>query len=218
MSLGSAANINLVVAEDVTLIRRLLVQYLSRDARLTVVAEACNGRELLQACQRFPVDVAVVDIGMPEMSGFEAAAILQKESPELSLLFLTGYEDLLKIGFAYGSDACISKSCTPSELIKTVVSGYEAKERRLRQRQGTTVVNTSLIASRFQLSERETCVLHHIVNGNLTNTQISQLLFQDTALKSLSKVKHDVSQVMSKLKIEPRNRPTLMKACLEFSR
>ena len=91
----SQPTIHIVIAEDVTLIRRLLVQYLARESRLKVVAEAANGLELVQACKRFVVDVALVDIGMPQMSGLEAAAILRKERSDVSLVFLTAYEDLL---------------------------------------------------------------------------------------------------------------------------
>ena len=207
----SQPTIHIVIAEDVTLIRRLLVQYLARESRLKVVAEAANGLELVQACKRFVVDVALVDIGMPQMSGLEAAAILRKERSDVSLVFLTGYEDLLNVGYTYGADACLSKSSTPSEVVRTVVSAHEMREFRLRRTGAALTVNTSLLAARFALNAREEHVLSQIVNSNLSNQEICQALYQNTEARSLSRIKHYVSQLMSKLKIEPRNRQALMK-------
>ena len=59
---------------------------------LVVVAEAATGAEALAAAAREPVDLAVLDVAMPRMTGLQAAAELTRRRPEVRLLILSMYD------------------------------------------------------------------------------------------------------------------------------
>ena len=82
-----------VVADDSMLTRGGIVRML-QEAGVDVVAEAADGRELLQRVDEFRPDVAVIDIKMPPTftdEGLQAAAELRRRHPSLGILVLSQY-------------------------------------------------------------------------------------------------------------------------------
>jgi two-component system, cell cycle sensor histidine kinase and response regulator CckA len=83
----------ILVVEDETRVRKLIVGVLgSRGYR---VLEATRGEEALRLCQRYDgdIDLAVVDVVMPEMSGPEFVRRLRPLCPKMRVLFMSGYTD-----------------------------------------------------------------------------------------------------------------------------
>jgi DNA-binding NarL/FixJ family response regulator len=78
-----------VLADDHNLVRAGLRALLERLPDVEVVGEASNGREALALIVALAPDLALLDIGMPELNGLDAAARLQREAPRTRLVMVS---------------------------------------------------------------------------------------------------------------------------------
>ena len=76
----------ILIADDFTLVREGLKKVLDAKPDLEVVAEAADGAEAVDKALREDVDLAVLDVSMPRMTGIQAAVELQKRKPELKIV------------------------------------------------------------------------------------------------------------------------------------
>lgn len=82
--------IRVLVAEDVRLLREALVDLISYEDDIEVVASVATGDAIVPTALRDRPDVAVIDIELPERDGLDAAAELRDLMPECRSLILTG--------------------------------------------------------------------------------------------------------------------------------
>lgn len=82
----------LVVDDDETITN--VVAELIETAGYTV-RTACSGDEALDLLKREKVDLAFIDINMPNISGYDLAALMQDSYPDIAIVLSTGYAGLL---------------------------------------------------------------------------------------------------------------------------
>ncbi|HHW45618.1 MAG TPA: response regulator transcription factor [Clostridiales bacterium] len=120
----------IMVVEDEKAIREFEVINLSRAGY--EVIEAASGEEALQIFEELGgnIDIAVLDITMPGMDGFELCKELRRRSPTLGIIMLTARtQEMDKIsGLMMGADDYITKPFSPSELLARVDSLYRRVE------------------------------------------------------------------------------------------
>jgi len=85
--------IRIMLADDHTVIRRGLRALLERQSGFAVVAEAADGREAVETAAAVQPDVAVIDIGMPNINGIEAARRITEKRPETAVVILSMHAD-----------------------------------------------------------------------------------------------------------------------------
>ncbi len=85
--------IRILLADDHVLVREGTRRILEREADLTVIAEAGDGREAVALAAREHPDVAIVDISMPVMNGIEATKGIKAVCPRTAVLVLSAYDD-----------------------------------------------------------------------------------------------------------------------------
>jgi len=85
--------IRILLADDHTVIRRGLRALLERQSGFAVVAEAADGREAVETAAAVQPDVAVIDIGMPNINGIEAARRITEKRPETAVVILSMHAD-----------------------------------------------------------------------------------------------------------------------------
>ena len=85
--------IRILLADDHAVVRRGLRMVLDARPDMTVVAEAADGVQALELAAEAVVDLAVLDVAMPRMTGLQAAAELSRRQPELRLLMLSMYDN-----------------------------------------------------------------------------------------------------------------------------
>ena len=81
--------IRVILADDHNLVRAGLRALLKRLPDVEVVGEAANGREALALIAKERPDLALLDIGMPELNGLDAAARIAREAPRTRLVMLS---------------------------------------------------------------------------------------------------------------------------------
>lgn len=112
----------ILVAEDDAAIRRVLADSLSGAGY--EVRTAPNGRVALELLLSEPVDLALLDVNMPELSGFKLLRIMQKECPGIPSIILTACgdeQDRVK-GLQLGADDYVVKPFSIAELMARVAA------------------------------------------------------------------------------------------------
>ena len=108
-----------LVADDHPIVRSGLKTVLDAQPDLEVVAEAADGAEAVAKALAEDVDLAILDVSMPKLTGIQAAAELQKRKPELRLLMLSMYdsEQFLFASLKAGASGYVLKSDADHDLV-----------------------------------------------------------------------------------------------------
>ena len=89
----TASPIRILLADDHALVRRGVRLILDGEPDLTVVAEAGDGAEALALARVHAVDLAVLDVAMPRLTGLQATRELSRRSPGTRILLLSMYDN-----------------------------------------------------------------------------------------------------------------------------
>lgn len=110
----------ILIVEDEENLARLYKSVLEKNNFSTLIA--ANGKEALDLMERYQVDLLITDVMMPEMDGFELAALLREAGYELPLLMVTAKESFedKKKGFKLGVDDYIVKPIDVEEMLLRV--------------------------------------------------------------------------------------------------
>lgn len=108
----------ILVVEDEENMRELLRRMLDRSG--FTVMTAGHGREALKLFRERPVDVAITDLLMPEMDGFELIRTLRVQWPSLRIIALSGATVRLEMARQLGAKAVLRKPITSTILLQTV--------------------------------------------------------------------------------------------------
>ena len=83
----------ILVADDDPLVRKMVSHVLARENWDVTAVE--DGQEAVQVCsqQETPFDLVILDIKMPGLNGYQTREALQKESPDIPCLFVSGFSD-----------------------------------------------------------------------------------------------------------------------------
>lgn len=120
--------IRVLIADDHPIVRRGLKQIVAEESDMEVVAETSDAREAVRLATTIPLEIVILDISMPGMSGYEALNQLKAARPNLPILILSTHPEsevavrVLKAGAA----GYLNKEMAPEELItavRRVVSG-----------------------------------------------------------------------------------------------
>lgn len=118
---------SLLIADDHALIRNGLKQIIEQQ-NLYQIYEADNGKDALDIIRNKKPSVAILDIEMPEMTGFDVAKYVHNEGIDIDVIFLTMYKDesLFNKAMDIGVKGFVLKENTVSEIVKclnTVING-----------------------------------------------------------------------------------------------
>jgi DNA-binding NarL/FixJ family response regulator len=112
----------ILIADDFPLVRSGLRTVLDAKPDLEVVAEAADGHEAVEKALSEDVDLAILDISMPRMTGIQAAAELHKRKPEIRLLILSMHasEQFLFEALKAGASGYVLKSGADTDIVDAV--------------------------------------------------------------------------------------------------
>jgi two-component system response regulator NreC len=173
-----------LLVDDHAVVRSGLRMLLESEPDFEIIGEAGSGREALKAVLETHPDIVLMDIGLPDISGIEAAAEVKRLRPQTAIVALTIHEDeeyFFKM-LAAGASGYVPKRAAPEELLtalraaatgevylypslaKLLVTDYLAQEPAARRGEALD-----------DLTEREREVLAHLAEG-ASNAEIAETL------------------------------------------
>ena len=114
--------LRVLVADDHEVVRSGVRTLIERNVEWQVCGEAAEGRSAVSLAEKLQPDVAVIDVGMPELNGVEATRQIKRVAPNCEVLVFTGEEDdkLIHDVFAAGARSYILKSDVSTHLIAAI--------------------------------------------------------------------------------------------------
>ncbi|MCB9186738.1 MAG: response regulator transcription factor [Flavobacteriales bacterium] len=114
--------IRVLIADDHEMIRNGLLSLIRGESDIHVVETAENGKQAVELCEKRDVDVALMDIMMPEMNGVEATRLIKEKRPETKVLAVTINDEprFIKELIAAGASGYILKHSTKDEILRAI--------------------------------------------------------------------------------------------------
>lgn len=114
--------IRILLADDHQLMRRGVRLMLEREPDLTVVGEASDGREAVALAKSLKPELVVMDVGMPNLNGIEAAHQMTLDNRELAIVMVSMHSDETYIlrALKAGARGYLLKDSAEADLIKAV--------------------------------------------------------------------------------------------------
>ena len=174
----------LLLVDDHEVVRSGLRMLLDSEQDVQIVGEAGTAEEALRAVQELEPDVVLMDIGLPDMSGIEAATRIREIRPQVAVVALTIHEDkeyFFRMLDA-GASGYVPKRAAPEELL-TAIRAAAKGEVYLYPSLATLLVKDYLGQDPDDrearilngLTERELEVLGHLADG-ASNSEIGETL------------------------------------------
>ena len=201
MPSGVPLKARLLIADDHAMVRRGLRLILDAEPDLEVVAEAGDGAEAVELALSQELDLAVLDVAMPRLTGLQAAHQLAQRRPELRLVMLTMHdsEAYLFEALRAGATGFVLKSAVDRDLVEACravlrgeswvyPAGVSALIRSHRNREGVGE----------PLTVRETEVVKLIAEGSTTKE------IAETLVISPKTVERHRANILEKLELRDR--------------
>ncbi len=194
--------IRILSVDDHPLIRQGIAALVALQADMKVVAEAENGREAIQQFRLHRPDITLMDLQMPQMSGFDAITAIRGEFPEARIIVLTTYAGDAQAlrALKAGARAYLLKDTLHKELLGTIRAVHAGKKSL------SAEVSFQLAehATEEALTAAEIRVLRLIAEGNANKEIAAQLsVSEDT-------VKGQVRNILSKLGAKDRTHAAMI--------
>ena len=173
--------INILIADDHSIVREGLKQIVAESPEMSVQGEAVNGNQVLDLIHKKEYDLVLLDIAMPGRGGIETLKQLKIEKPKIPVLILSMYpEDQYAVrAIKAGASGYLTKESAPEELIgaiKKVALGGKYVSPGLAEKLVENLGENIGKQDHTKLSDREYQVMVMIAKGK-TVTEIALELF-----------------------------------------
>ena len=171
-------SIKVLICDDDSLIRESLKVLLPLKGDIEITAVAEDGQAAINICMKEKIDVALLDIRMPKLSGVEAVKEIASKTHTKCLILTTfDEEDYINEAMEYGAKGYILKNSTPDQIAQSITSVYS----------NTIVMNENVLNkfqgkasgpqfTKYDFTDREKDIIIAISEG-LSNKEISKKLF-----------------------------------------
>lgn len=199
--------IKVAIIEDNTTIREGLAALINGTPDYNCVGSFPDCESFLKKIPTLDVNVVLMDIGLPGMSGIDGIARAKKIKPDLNILMLTVYEDSQTVfkALCAGASGYLVKKTPPSRLLEAIKDAFEggAPMSSLIARQVITLfqqnVGTQADDNDSQLSSREKEVLVSLAEGNNYQSIADKLFI------SVDTVRHHIRNIYRKLHVHSQS-------------
>lgn len=213
-------SIKVLLVEDHKMVRLGLSLVFENTDGISLAGEADNGKTGVELALKLHPDVVLMDIGLPEMDGIQATALIKKANPDIKVLIFTSRdsEDDVFDSLSSGADGYIMKGANEEQMISAIKAVSEGtawldpaiarlvlsnvRKQNAVEITGAVSLNNTAKNS-YGLTDRELEVLALIVEG-LNNSDIAKRL-----VITISTAKAHVHSILQKLYVTNRTQATI---------
>lgn len=174
--------IKIALADDHELFRKALISLFKGYPNISIIHEAKNGKELIKNLINEKVDIALLDVEMPEMNGIETLKTLKEKFSGIKVIILSMHneESFIADLIIKGANGFVTKGCSIVTLLETITGVYN-NQYYFKQNISAEVVKAlekrdNLTKTISNLTSREVEILNLICKGN-SHKQIADKLF-----------------------------------------
>ncbi|MEJ5262214.1 MAG: response regulator transcription factor [Ignavibacterium sp.] len=199
--------IKVAIIEDNETIREGLSALINGTEGYKCIAAFRDCETFLNKLNQLELDVVLMDIGLPGMSGIEGVQQAIKKNPDLNILMLTIYEDSEKVfdALCSGASGYLVKKTPPAKLLEAIKDAYEGgspmssgiARQVINAFKETKVKNST--AEDYKLSSREIEVLNLLADG-YNYQEIAESMFI-----SVDTVRHHIRNIYKKLHVHSQS-------------
>lgn len=170
------------IADDHPVFRKGLIDIIKEEKSFELIGESSDGENAFETIMRSSPDIAILDINMPKLSGFEVVKLMKKNDVKTKIIFLTMHkeDEILNKALELEVTGYILKECAVDDIIECInyvnegqtyispaISNIILKHNKLK----------SAYKSSFEkLTPMEKKILYFIADGN-TSQEIADKLF-----------------------------------------
>src|SRR5271165_4027429 len=197
---ADASRIRILMVDDHPLVREGIAGLVGVQPDMTLVGEACNGREAIQQFRTYYPDITLMDLQMPEMNGLDALIAIRNEFPDAKIIMLTTYKSDTQIirALKAGAQGYLLKNALHKELMQTIRAAKAGKK--------TVSPEASLEIAEHAMDDAltpaEISVLRLIADGRANKEIADKLSTTEESVKSR------VRSILSKLGASDRTHAT----------
>ncbi|MGX7112746.1 response regulator transcription factor [Gemella cuniculi] len=184
----------LLIAEDQSMLRDAMAKLLLMEDEVDTVMQAQNGKEAMNILANENIDVAILDIEMPEATGLDVLAWVRKENISTKIIIVTTFRrtGYFERAVKNNVDAYVLKDRTTEELTKTIENVLSNRK------EYSPELMESVFSNPNPLSNQEIILLTKI-KGGLSNKDIASELFL-----SEGTTRNYISNILTKLNCKNR--------------
>ena len=206
--------IKLLLCDDHTLFREGVKEILKYETSIEIVGEAADGRQAVAKALQLLPDVVLMDIAMPDLSGFDATRRILQNNPKAKVIILTMYEEeeVINRCLAAGASGYVLKDAPRAHLIHAIdvvnKGGQYMSSRALKKVVKQYVKGAKGAATGYErLSDREREVLKLLADG---------LVLKEIAVRLVLSVKTvDAHKTNLMRKLDLHDRSALIKYAIQ---
>ena len=199
---------NILIVEDHELTRFGLKTTFEDVDFVDVIYEAASAEDALEIFKNNPVDIVIMDLGLPNMNGIDATHAIHEMNKETKIIILTSHNDEREVlnSLKAGANAYCSKEINPKRLTQVVSSVLDGASwfdpsishivlEAASKSQQNEIVKPE---KEYGLTAREAQILKLITEGYSNNEIASQLFV------SINTTKAHVASILQKLEVDDR--------------
>jgi DNA-binding NarL/FixJ family response regulator len=200
--------VRVLIADDQALVRAGFRMILDAETDIEIVAEAADGLEAVEAASLYTVDVALMDIRMPNLDGIEATRRIVEQTRSTHVLMLTTFDlnEYVYEALRAGASGFMLKDAPPEQLVSAirVVASGEAllapsiTRRVIEEFARRPPPRDGLPPQLEQLTARELEVLRLVARGSSNAEIAAELFLGETTVKT------HVARILQKLDLRDR--------------
>ena len=174
--------IRIMVVDDHPMLREGIAAVLESEEKISVVAEAANGREAIERFRTARPDVTLMDLQLPDISGIEAIKSIRLEFPSARFIVLTTYPGDVQVlrALKAGATGYMLKTTLRTDLVGAIRAVHQGLRRippEIAQELAEHVADDTL-------SDREIEILQRVAAGTSNKIIADQLSLTEATVKA----------------------------------
>lgn len=181
--------IKLLIADDHALMREGLKQLFALASDLQVVGEAMSGSEVIESLRKDDVDILLLDMTMPGLSGEDLIARIRGHYPRLYILTLSMHNEpaMAQRALKAGANGYLCKDNDPKILlsaVRRVSSGGQFLDPSIAEKMAFDACGLGNQAQHESLSDRESQILRLLAKGRCVNDIAAELFISNKTVST----------------------------------